>query len=89
MASVRYTLEIYAPGSAYDVIGVLKADAPFGPLSAGDLFHPPVVQWTKTDALRITCLEHMMIGGGDRGYEHKTCVFTEEINDTPELRLKR
>ncbi|MEZ4671469.1 MAG: hypothetical protein R3E39_26495 [Anaerolineae bacterium] len=84
-----YHLEIYMPNSADDVWGVFTSDTPFMSISAGDIINPGT--WDGgaipgTTVLRAINVEHI-IWNSQHGIKHKICVFTEEIEDTKNIRL--
>ena len=83
-----YFLEIYEPGSAEDVLKTFESNIPFLGIARGDYFSP---SWILTDArtglLRVVNIEHIIWEVGDR-VKHKICVFTEDVENTKEIRLR-
>jgi hypothetical protein len=88
----RYTLEIYEPGSADDVLEAIEAEHPFFPITVGDLINARTLSSDaasiKGKVLRVVAVEHMISAGTLRGdVKHKLCVFTEALSDSRIHRL--
>lgn len=88
----RYELEIYAPGdtTGQDVLMTLDSDTPFMAIGVGDLLNPRL--WadksTNGDLLRVVGREHM-IWKGEAGTIHRLCLFTSNVPDTADERVRR
>lgn len=89
-SSKPYQLEVYEPGSADDVWLSLAGDAPFMSISVGDIVNPGI--WESSEApaevLRVVNVEHI-IWEHEGVAKHKLRVFTEEVQNTEELRTDR
>lgn len=89
--SKPYMLEIYRPGSMYDVLVYLGSDTPFMTIQTGDIINPRtlenvVEQLSPRTVLRVLGVEHM-IWEGQGIMKHKLCVFTSEAPDSAEERV--
>ncbi len=88
MKTAKYALEIYEPGSIYNVWTHVESHAPFMALNKGDLINPG--PWTDTmhpkEVVKVTGIEHILIETGDKMI-HKVLVFTELVPNTPEGKL--
>jgi len=90
MKLTEYILEIFMPGSIDDVWIVFSSPTPFMSISVGDIIDPGL--WVGSQSpmkiLRTIGLEHYLweIEGN---VKHKICIYTEEIEGSPEARLKR
>jgi hypothetical protein len=85
---------MYGPGDPRTpLIHFMPDDATFA-FNKGDLIHPG---WfadlvTKGTVLRIVNIEHIIWAaepGKPEGMRHKLCIFTEEVADTAEMRLRK
>lgn len=88
---MKYVLEIYPPGgSGRDVAHTITSDAPFLPISRGDLLNPQLwpehassvlddvrAQFRHGVVLRVTGVEHMISEADGRPMTHKVCIFTK------------
>lgn len=85
---VRYSLEIYEPGSAYDPWVNFLSNSPFLAISKGDIINPGT--WDNSQSpmkvLKVLNVEHMIWEIENDHITHKLCVFTEEVEGTEELR---
>ena len=83
-----YDLEIYEPGSTYDLWTSFKSASPFMGFSVGDIINPG--PWLESmhpeKVVRIVGIEHMIFTSKEK-VNHKLCIFTEEIDNTPEARV--
>lgn len=88
MEKAKYALEIYEPGSIYDVWTYLESPSPFLSISRGDFINPGT--WTDTmhpkEVARVEGVEHIVFTSGDR-VTHKVLVFTSLVSNTPEGKL--
>ncbi|HEY1019263.1 MAG TPA: hypothetical protein VGE25_09710 [Sediminibacterium sp.] len=87
----KYALEIYVPNSTSDVAAHFESDMPFSSIGKGNILNvgfytgygaPPHT------ALRVINIEHIIWQHpGAAEASHKICVFTEEVQDTHEVRM--
>lgn len=86
--SANYMLEIYLPGSADDVWVSFESDAPFMAIAKGDILNPVAFPESPSPMkmCRVTSIEHILWANPDRPC-HKILVFTEELENTRELRF--
>jgi|GEM_PF-3239163 hypothetical protein len=88
----NYSLEIYEPGSALDVVVSFETDIPVLGMSKGEIINPrtlPNADHLIGKLLKITNVEHMVwYNESKTDIKHKICVFTESVSDTAESRLK-
>lgn len=85
--ATKYTLEVYEPGSADDVLMALESDTPFGAISKGDLFHPFTDSMKPSDLFRVRHVEHIVWDAG-QGARHKVCVYIDQIPEGAEARRR-
>jgi hypothetical protein len=86
---VEYILEIYEPGSADDVSLMVTTSQPPAAISQGDLLSPfgwHEQQSSAATLLRVTSVEHIIWETGST-LKHKLCIFTEEVDNTRDIRL--
>lgn len=90
MKPMSYILELYSPGSGYDVCVSYETSTPFLTIQAGDIINPRVWEGVGTpgNVLRVVNIEHV-IWEGDGRIKHKLCIFTEEVKDTEQVRFDR
>lgn len=85
----KYILEIFEPGSDEEILtradhsGRFESETPFASISKGDLIGWP--SQGPTDVLRATLVEHWIYQRSD-GIVHKTGIYTEQLENTNELR---
>jgi len=88
MEKAKYALEIYEPGSVYNVWTYLESQSPFMPMNRGDFINPGT--WTDTmhpkEVARVEAVEHIVFASGER-MVHKVMVFTSLVPNTPEDKL--
>lgn len=87
--AAKYMLEVFEPGSTEMVAYDAESDIPFVAVSAGDLLHAVDAPGASQRALvRVVTVEHIVWKSPD-GLRQKLCVFTEQVENTAELRLRR
>ena len=93
MATSKYTLEIYEPGSSENAWVVFQSDTPFMSFHAGDLINPQAwgdAAGSFMDMLRVVNVEHIVWQVNENtDAKHKLCIFTEVVKDTDGVRLKK
>jgi hypothetical protein len=83
--TAKYTLEVYEPGSADDVLMVLESETPFGAIAKGDFFNPLTETTKPSDLFRVRDLEHIVWNTGQNA-RHKICVYIDRIPEGSEAR---
>jgi hypothetical protein len=97
---MKYELEIYLPGGkGYDVVDLISSEAPFLPITRGDIINPKTLGAQATlnlaqvlerfrhgCVLRVTGIEHFIVQVEGRVTRHRLGVFTEAIEDVDESR---
>jgi hypothetical protein len=88
MTDAKYIIEIYEPGSTTDVLVSFTSPSPFMPIEYGSLIDPKA--WGNSDrpgkVLRVLNVEHGI--WETDAITHRLRVFTEEVQDTSEMRYK-
>lgn len=79
---MRYSLEIYEPGSHNTTVGNYEGDSPFMRIDVGDIIEPQGLNGVGTIAkpflLRAISIEHIIWTQAGQT-NHRVCIFTEEI----------
>ncbi len=90
MKTTEYILEVYQPGSADDVWITFSSFTPFMPINRGDILNPGV--WPESSSpmkvLRVINVEHIIWEAKEQ-IKHKVLIFTEEVDGTRELGVKK
>mgnify|MGYP001340695590 CR=1 FL=1 len=72
----RYSLELYGPGGASDLLWKIDSDDPFTPMNRGDRLQPLDLEGSNPDLVHeITGIEHMIWSAGDQ-VRYVTRVYT-------------
>ncbi len=87
---MKYTLEIYEPGSTLDVLMTFDAKSPFVAISKGDILNPAFFHSYDNNpakVLVVTNIEHILWQheGADEPTQ-KILIFTIEKDNNAELR---
>lgn len=86
--NIGYIVEIYDPGSIRDVVAYFETSSPIV-MNRGELIHQGFFKAASTKGLlRIVNIEHIIWEAEDRLVQ-KTCVMTEEADDTEEARFSK
>lgn len=90
MKTIKYNLEIYEPGSAHDCWVAFEASAPFQNINKGDLLNPGIWEETMHPSrlAKVVNIEHIIFETS-QAVTHKICVYTEEVPNTPEIKMNR
>jgi hypothetical protein len=84
-----YLLRIMSPGSDRDVLDDIHSDTPIGTISVGDLLDLPQTSHpAAAPLLRVVGVEHQIYSNDRSGFVHLVRLFTEEVPDTGETRLR-
>jgi hypothetical protein len=63
----RYSLELYGPGGAEDLIWKIDSDDPFTPMARGDRVQPMDAPGASPDLVHeITAIEHLIWTAGEK-----------------------
>jgi hypothetical protein len=88
MNNDQFILEIYVPGRTEEAWAIFQSSLPFQSIHAGDLINP--YDWPGSNAplkiARVTSVEHILWQSNGIA-KHKLCVYTEELDNTKELRF--
>lgn len=85
---MKYTLEIYLPGSGDEVDKVFESDTPFMAINVGDILNNRLWESGTEEGkiLRVKKLEHY-IWEAQGVTKHKIGVITEAVNNDESARL--
>jgi hypothetical protein len=90
LSSINYSLAIYEPGTTQNTFCSFASNTPFMSISAGDIIN--LYEWfgleRESTILRIVNIEHKLTKIG-KEVKHHISVYTEEVEDTPKIRLTR
>ena len=81
---MKYSLEIYEPGSRKDVWEVFESDLPFSSIEKGDILNPNSWehQFNPENRVEVVGLEHSIWKSPTENItKHKVIVYTELIKD--------
>ncbi len=86
-----YSLEIYEPQSMENAWIVFHSTSPFMSISAGDIINPGIWEGSKSPmkVLRVLNVEHIVWQSKEGDVKQKVMVYSEEVEGTSELRLRR
>jgi hypothetical protein len=89
---MKYTAEIYSPGSTSEVVAQIHANGPFQTFNPGDLIDPrgidsPLADDLRAKFLRVRRVIHWLFVNGD-DVTHKLGIITESVPQTPEEALR-
>ena len=85
----KYTLEIFNPGSGYDVWVSFTSDTPFQRISKGDILNTANFPDADTrKSLRVLSVEHILMALPNLQFKHHINLYTEEIDNADYERLR-